>query len=237
MNKKIETEEQSASNVMMVFHQLKRPLYTLREIFLLIDSEEIGPLNKDQKEYIKGSMNEINTTIEIMGTLLEAVKIEAKEYRVSKESVDLVSITEAVINQMLALMKASRISVIFEKEKEKFLAVTDEIKIKFVVETLMSNAIKYKSPGKEGKIKVWIKEVGDEILFSIEDNGIGLSDEERVNVFNKFYRTEEAINISPEGQGLGLFISKAIIELSGGSMWVEKNEEEGVIFYFKLLKA
>ncbi len=230
------SEKKSNNNIVMIFHQLKRPLYTLREIFSLLDKEEYGSLNEKQKDYIRDSKEEIDVMIDIMGTLFEAIKIEENEYKVSEDKVDLVQITEEVIKGLFAFAKASRTNIIFEKKEDIPSVKTDEIKIKFVIDTLISNAISYKDQSKEGEVNIEIKEDGDYVLFSIKDNGIGLLEEEKEDIFKKFNRGREASRIAPNGQGLGLFISKAIIDLSGGEIWAERREEGGSIFYFKLPK-
>ncbi len=72
------------------------------------------------------------------------------------------------------------------------------------------------------------------MIFMCKDNGIGIPEEDFKKVFTKFYRSERAVEIYPDGNGLGLYISKAIVEASGGKIWFEKNRGSGVTFSFSV---
>ena len=73
-----------------------------------------------------------------------------------------------------------------------------------------------------------------QILFTCKDNGVGVSKEEEKRIFAKFFRSEKAMEIDLSGAGIGLYIDKAIIELSGGKIWFKKNKQKGMTFYFSL---
>ena len=79
-----------------------------------------------------------------------------------------------------------------------------------------------------------LEKEGDDVLFCCSDNGIGISKEDKDKIFTKFYRSEKAISLEANGSGLGLFISKAIIERSGGKIWFESEEGKGSTFCFSL---
>ena len=96
----------------------------------------------------------------------------------------------------------------------------------------MFNAIKY-SRGK-GQIMFSVKKDGDKVLFACRDNGIGIADSDKDKMFGKFYRSPRVSALAPDGSGLGLYISKAIIELSGGKIWFESEVDKGTTFYFTL---
>ena len=105
-----------------------------------------------------------------------------------------------------------------------------------VIINLLSNAIKYTPP--QGIIKIGSKIENNQYIISIEDNGIGFTEKEREKIFKKFGKIErygKGLDVVSEGSGLGLYISKGIIELHGGQIWAEsKGRDKGSTFYFSL---
>ena len=97
---------------------------------------------------------------------------------------------------------------------------------------MVINAVRY-SKGK-GSVTISLKKEGDSVLFSCKDAGIGVSQEEKDKIFSKYYRGQRGVALSPDGTGLGLFISKAIVEQSGGRIWYESEVDKGTTFYFTL---
>ncbi|MFH0739901.1 MAG: ATP-binding protein, partial [bacterium] len=106
------------------------------------------------------------------------------------------------------------------------------LKIKQVVINIISNAIQYNE--RKGKIEVIIERKGNDVLFSCHNTGIGIGPEEKKKIFTKFYRSEKAMAMVAGGSGLGLFISKAIIEKSQGKIWFKSKAGQGSTFYFSL---
>ncbi len=122
-----------------------------------------------------------------------------------------------------------------QKAKKLPQVLTDPNKIRYVIENIISNAIKYNLDHGVIEISVALKQTKKEILFSCKDNGIGIPEDEYKKVFSKFYRSEKALEVDPSGSGLGLYVNKAIIELSGGKIWFAKNKNgKGMTFYFSL---
>lgn len=97
---------------------------------------------------------------------------------------------------------------------------------------LLDNALKY-SPG-GGAVAVDARRVGDEALLSVRDQGIGVATEEREKLFQPFYRAANAAQGSPEGLGLGLALSREIVEAHGGRLWVEAAPGGGSVFHVAL---
>ena len=116
---------------------------------------------------------------------------------------------------------------------EKFVLETDGHKLKRVLQILISNAIQY-SP-KYGKIKVTLEQKNGQVLFEVKDSGIGIRKEDLPNIFTKFFRTDEARHLAPDGLGLGLFIAKSYIEGMAGKIGVKSEGlGRGSTFWFIL---
>ena len=108
----------------------------------------------------------------------------------------------------------------------------DVEKMKLAIQNLLDNAIRYTQPG--GRVTASLKYVKKEIEFSIKDTGIGIPKDQQERVFTKFFRGANAIRLETEGSGLGLFITKNIIEAHGGKIWFESEENVGTTFHFTI---
>lgn len=219
--------------VSIVAHQLKNPISVLYGYLEVLISEEIGKINKKQKEYLTDALKNVEAMSRIVKDILDVSRIEEGKYQIKPRPTDLVKTTQKIIKDFSSWVKASNCKIIFGKPKRLPLVQVDPSKIYYVIENLISNAITYKSPG-PGKIEIGFKKKGSRILFFCKDNGIGIPRKDFKKVFSKFYKSEEAISLYPAGTGLGLYISKAIIELNQGKIWFEKNKDKGMTFYFTL---
>ncbi len=218
-----------------ITHHVRGPIYVLKGYLDTLLSEDFGELNNKQKEYIKVCLENVEKASQIMGNLISVIEIEEGEYKIHKERVDIVKIVKDSVENNHYLARAVNAKISFVSEKENLYISTDPLKIKNVVNSFIANAIKYKNVG-EGKIDIKIEEKDGKAIFSIKDNGVGVKEEEKEKIFNKFYRTKKAIEIDPNELGLELYINKIIIEKCGGEVWVENNEnEKGSTFYFTIL--
>lgn len=222
-------------SVTTAIHQMKNPIYVLKGYLEALLNEEVGELNNKQKEYLSDSLENIDHVTDIISELLLILEIEDKEYVVKKKEVDLKKVVLEVKDNFFIFAKAANVDIQVDIPDNLPSVSTDPLKIHDVIENLITNAIKYKGQGK-GKVNISLSEKDDNVLFSISDNGIGIPAEEGESVFSKFLRAKNAVDKDPTGLGLGLYISKAIVNLSGGEIWFKNNEEGGVTFYFTLPK-
>ncbi len=215
-------------------HQLKNPISIIKNYLEVLSSEEIGKLNEKQKEYLSDIAEILEKMRRIVEYLLEISRIEEGKYKLKKEKFSLEDLTENVIKDFKIWAQATNTEIFFKREKNLPKVFSDPIRIRHVIENFISNAIKYKKPEKKGKIIISIKKRGKFLLFSCKDNGIGIPKKDFKKVFTKFYRSEKATQLDPQGTGLGLFIDKATIEESGGKIGFKKNRGSGMTFYFTL---
>ena len=219
--------------VSVVAHQLKNPLSVIKGYLEVLIGEELGKINAKQKEYLSDAFENVGRMSRIVNYLLDISRIEEGRYELKLEKVNLEKITSQVIKDFSFWVKASNCQILFKKPKKLPKVLVDPLKIRQVIENLISNAVKYKSVGL-GKIEISIKKKDKNLTFACKDNGIGIPKEDFKKVFSKFYRSENAIELDPSGSGLGLHINKAIVTLAGGKIWFRKNKDVGMTFYFTL---
>ena len=219
--------------VSVVAHQLKNPLSVIKGYLEVLIGEELGKINAKQKEYLSDAFENVGRMSRIVNYLLDISRIEEGRYELKLEKVNLEKMTGQVIKDFSFWVKASNCQILFKKPKKLPKVLVDPLKIRQVIENLISNAVKYKSVGL-GKIEISIKKKDKNLTFACKDNGIGIPKEDFKKVFSKFYRSEKAIELDPSGSGLGLHINKAIVTLAGGKIWFRKNKNVGMTFYFTL---
>ncbi|TSC75284.1 MAG: GAF sensor signal transduction histidine kinase [Parcubacteria group bacterium Gr01-1014_30] len=222
-----------AEVVSITAHYLRNPLTIIRTYLEALIFEDLGKINQKQKEYLLDALENVKRMKETVNQFLDIFLVEEKRYKMILEPAVLGDLTDEVIGDFSLLTKASNCEVFFRKPKNLPKVLTNQLKIRQVIENLISNALKYKRIGR-GKIEIALVKSGKNIVFSCKDDGIGIPHKDFKKVFTKFYRSEQAIESDPSGAGLGLYINKAIIELSGGKIWFKKNKDFGMTFYFRL---
>lgn len=218
--------------VSVVSHQLKTPLSVIKGYLEVLISEELGNLTEKQREYLEDALENTNQMINLVRDILDVARIEAKEMKMNQKSTDLTRIVETVVKEFSFFARAKNCELSLEIAEKIPVMNIDPLKIKQVVSNLISNAIAYNK--RKGKVKVSLFKKWRRIVFCCEDTGIGIADKEKSKIFTKFYRSDRALVHETAGSGLGLFISKAIIEKSGGRIWFESKKDKGSTFCFSL---
>jgi signal transduction histidine kinase len=225
-------DELSDKIISMVSHELKTPLTSIKGFAETIIQED---LNKS--EIIKFAniiYNEADRLNRLVNSLLNLSRLESAKVNFNIKKLDIKEIVENVIELMYPKIKNSNIKLNREYEDEViYEALADEDKTEQIIINLIDNAVKY-TP-KEGTITIGIKNKETEVLVYVKDTGIGIPENEKHKIFEKFYRTTISSSIS-QGVGLGLVITKYLVEGQGGKIWFESQENVGTTFYFTLPK-
>jgi len=170
--------------------------------------------------------------LSIINDIIDISKIEAKLIHVEQHPVNIGNLTNALNNQFKPLAKAKGLTF---KAVNQFdtttVVLTDEIKLKQILFNLIGNALKF-TPS--GNIKVSVTKNDINLIFSIQDTGIGIPKSHHELIFERFRQVETTISQQYGGTGLGLSISRSLVELLGGSFWIESKEGEGSNFFFSI---
>jgi two-component system sensor histidine kinase VicK len=235
MKRKKAKKYKIAEAVSIIAHHLKNPIAIVKGYIEALIAGDCGEVNLAQKEYLNDALINVKEMAKTINDLIDISRIEEGDYKLNFKPVSFEEIIFQVLSDFLHWAKASNCKIVFRKQKKLPQVLTDPQKLKYVIENLISNAIKYNLDHGIIEVSVALKQMEKEILFRCKDNGIGIPREDYKKVFTKFYRSEGALEIDPSGSGLGLYVSKAIIELSGGKIWFTKNKNgKGMTFYFSL---
>jgi signal transduction histidine kinase len=169
---------------------------------------------------------------DLVKDLLIVSRIESARLFLKKEEFSLEELTREIVKEFEPFARASNCEIEFFAEQNLPKIFGDRYQIRQVIENLLDNAIRY-TKGK-GKVKIRIKSEKNFVHFEIEDNGVGIPKEDQKFIFQKFFRASNVLKYKTQGTGLGLYISKAIIERSGGKIGFKSQEGVGSTFWFKL---
>jgi len=218
--------------VSMVSHELRTPLTTMKEFVAIIADEIPGKLTKDQKEYIGIIKENINRLARLIGNLLDISKIEAGRVVLKRALVDITKLVKGVVSTLKPGINEKHIELktLFQVSSPGVYVDSDMVVQIFT--NLIGNAIKF-TPDK-GQITVTIIDQDKELECSVADTGIGIAPENIDKVFGKFQQFGRVAGNGSKGTGLGLTISKGLVQGHSGKIWVESELDKGSKFTFTL---
>lgn len=230
-----EIDRMKSEFVSVASHQLRTPLSSIKWFLEMILGGRAGKINDKQNEFIKEAYMSNQRMIDLVNSLLNVSRIETGRLAIAPEPTDLIELTKSVITENTPDIKIKKQQLQFIPPKEKLSKISIDPRIvRQVLQNLINNACKY-TP-ERGKIEVEISPRKDDILFRVEDTGYGIPRDQQDKMFQKFFRADNVILQATEGSGLGLYVAKSAVELSGGKIWFESEENKGSAFYFTLPK-
>jgi signal transduction histidine kinase len=170
--------------------------------------------------------------IDTINDLLDLTRIEEGRFLYKYSDAKIADLVGEAIDSLKMDFERKDLSIVFQKPDNIPALTIDSEKIVIAIRNMLENAIKYSRRG--GKINVSLIVNSKEVVFKVEDMGIGIPKDQQSRIFEKFFRAENATDTEPNGSGLGLYISNNIIKKHGGNMWFESEEEKGTTFYFSL---
>ena len=246
-----ELNQQKNNFLALATHELRTPVTVMKGYHRILLDGRLGELAPKQREVLLESEQSCARLIKIINSLLDLSRIETGKLEFSYQDYDFAANFKKVVNQMKEFSKRKRLSVVVKLEKDLPSLRCDREKINQVVTNLLENAIKYTQAG--GKIYIsagpyfWDKNSAsgtsrsdlrapspnpaNAVVIQVSDNGIGISPEHQQEIFDQF--TQVPSNpMDRSGLGLGLAITKRIIEAHGGRIWVDSQVNSGSRFTF-----
>lgn len=228
-----EANRMKSEFINVVSHQLRTPLSNLKWAIELLMSGRVNSMTAKQAEYFMILKENSARMEELVSDLLIVARIETAKLPLKKIEFSLEDLIKDLIAEFEPFTKASNVEISLETEKNLPRIANDPSQIKIVIENLIDNAIRYIKD--KGKVAIRLLRKDKNIYFEIKDNGVGIPKEDQKYIFQKFFRSENVVKYQTQGSGLGLYISKAIIEGSGGKIGFQSQGGRGSTFWFTLL--
>src|SRR5882757_5096136 len=225
-NRERKLQEQKKNFLLSVTHELKSPLASIK---LLLQTIQKRDLTKAQiMDFIDKSLLDIERLDDMVENMLLASKIDNRSYTFPKNSFNLSVLVDSIVNR-LQITKCDCNQQIIDAEIEPKIEITgDKFALTSVVTNLIENAVKYSSPCSAVHVKLFSKE--DRVYLEVADHGIGIADNEKTRIFDKFYRVGSEDTRNTKGTGLGLYIVKEVLDKHKASIRVRDNRPEGSVF-------
>lgn len=225
-NREKKLQEQKKNFLLSVTHELKSPLASIK---LLLQTIQKRDLTKAQiQDFIGKSLLDIERLDDMVENMLLAAKIENSSYSFPKAKFSLSVLVDSVVNR-LQITKCDGNQQIINAEIEPKIEMTgDKFALTSVVTNLIENAIKYSKPCEAVEVKLFLKD--GRIHFQVADHGIGIADDEKGRIFDRFYRVGSEDTRNTKGTGLGLYIVKQVLDKHEASIKVKDNRPAGSIF-------
>lgn len=221
--------------VFIAAHELRTPLTAIKGFLSLLKDEKGNVLTEQSGEYIARSLGASDRLAKLVNEILEIARSEAGRIKIEVSPQDMAESVKTILVEVKTLADQKKISLSYDELPGLPKVLADPAKLKEVITNFVSNAIKYNNEG--GWVKVSHEISDKEVLTHIEDNGFGISEKEQKQLFQKFFRADIGRLKSIEGTGLGLFITKELVEKMEGRVWFKSQEGKGTIFNFSLKRV
>lgn len=226
-----------------VSHELRTPLSSIIGFSEVLLDSLTDPLTAKQREYIQNVSASGHHLLDLSNSILDLGKIETGKLELELGLLEPAGIAKQVLAMVSEAVKRKEINLeLCVNEFAPANILADPVRLKQILINLLTNALKFSHPGGEITVVLGRKNdsggnqpvKGEFLQVSVADTGIGISLADRVNLFKEFTQLESVQGKQQQGAGLGLALSKHLVELHGGNIWLDSKEGEGTTFYFTI---
>jgi signal transduction histidine kinase len=231
-----ELSEMKEEFLALTTHDLRSPLTVISGVISFFTSGRLGELSPEQKNMVAMMERNAQSLIELVNDLLDASKLESGTMRLDLTSIDLGSLVDELRETMEPLAREKGITLEIHLPPEVPPVRADRTKLRRILVNLLSNAVKF--TGKGGTVEVrGAPEEGGRVRISFSDTGVGIAPEDVERLFDKYEQARSRATRGEKGTGLGLYITKQLVELHGGEIKVKSEIGKGSTFSFTLPAA
>lgn len=232
----VEAATRAKSNFLAnMSHELRTPLNAIIGFSEILRAQTFGEINKKQQSYVNHVLTSGKHLLDLINDILDLAKVESGKMELKLSEVKFATLLKngLVMIKEKAMKHGIKLDLKIPKEMENFTIEADERKLKQVIFNLLSNSAKFTNEGGSIETATWKK--GKELFVCITDTGIGLKKEDLERIFGEFEQVDSSRGRKQTGTGLGLALSRRMIELHGGKMWAEsEGEGKGSCFTFSI---
>jgi len=216
-------------------HDLRSPLTVISGVISFFTSGRLGELSPEQKNMVRMMERNTQNLIELVNDLLDAAKLESGTLQLELADVDLRALVGEICESMAQLAREKGLTLTTEAAQDDLPRVVraDRAKLRRIIVNLLSNALKFTPRG--GRVSVRVEPAGDNLArISVADTGVGIAKDDLPVLFDKYEQARHRATRGEKGTGLGLYITRQLVELHGGAIRVESEVGKGSTFSFTL---
>ena len=219
--------------ILNISHDLRSPLNIILSI-LQCYKDEYKDMDKGNQclEHMESIKRNGYKILKLINNLIDTTKLEKKHYNIKRENLDIINLIEWNISSIDKYAKQKNIALVFDTNVEECIMAIDGEAIDRIIMNLISNAIKFSSPGSSIYINAW-KSI-NQIIISIRDEGMGIPKDEQNAIFNRFIQSSKNKRHENSGSGIGLDLVKYLTKAHNGSIELKSEENVGSEFIIKL---
>lgn len=224
-----EEESQAKSKFLAnISHELRTPLNAIIGFSEILKDEALGPIGNDQyKDYVGDIHSSGVHLLSLINDILDYSKAEAGKLEVEMKDVDITKLMKASLRLVLPRAQAAKVQLIEKLPKEHMVLKTDAKRLKQVLLNLLSNAVKFTPEGGNVTLYAWSSVADNKMVIEVQDSGVGISAKDISKVMSSFVQVENKLSRKYEGTGLGLPLSKKLVEIMGGTFDIRSQENIG----------
>jgi signal transduction histidine kinase len=216
----------------VVSHELRTPLTSLSLSIDLLAQNVAGTTTERQKELLTASKEDSNRLSKLVREILHLSKLESGAFRLEKEVLNVRDVAADAIRTFTLQALEKNVKLTLSADEINTRIEADKEQLIWLLNNLISNALRYSPEG--STISIDCREGNEEIITTVADEGPGIPDEALQTIFDKFVQIQHGDELTPGSVGLGLAISKEVVEAHGGRLWAESEVGKGSRFIFTL---
>ena len=218
--------------VSLVSHELKSPMTSIRGFADLIRQGLTGPVSSQAREFLDTIVDNVDQMAALVSDLSDISRIETGRLKLQLSAVPLARYVQETVAAMRPQVDSRRHQLSLDLPADLPAALADRTRLVQIITNLLSNACKYTPEG--GQIRIQARAQGGRVHIAVSDSGIGMSAEDQARLFTQFFRSENPVVREQQGWGLGLNVTRRLVELQGGEMGVTSELGRGSTFWFAL---
>ena len=227
-----EVDRMKTEFVSMVSHELRTPLTSIKGYVDLLLGGKVGQLADDQHRFLTVVKNNADRLVSLINDLLDVSRIESGKVELRRTVLDLGRLIRDVSNSLQPQLEAKSQMLATDIAEDLPAVWADADRITVILTNLLSNAHKYTGQG--GRVTIRTSSDEAKVRVDVEDTGIGMTPEEQSKLFTRFFRADNLVTQQIGGTGLGLVITRSLVEMHGGEIWVSSEPGVGSTFSFTL---
>lgn len=213
-------------------HQLRTPATVVKQYVGMLLQGYAGKLSEQQLAMLDNAYSSNERQLEIINQLLYVARLDAGRITLHCKKIDLSKMMRDIARDLGETIANREQQLSFKVPKRAITGEVDPHYMRMVIENLLSNASKYTPP--KGAISLELKRHHSNIVITVQDNGVGIPQSAQESIFEKFTRVENELSTDVNGSGVGLYLTKQIVELHGGTIEVRSDPEQGATFIVRI---